>query len=171
MSLPRHQLGDGETVLVHSRTHPKALVVPAVVGLLIVAIAAVASVYAPYVPAGWRTPAGWTLAAALVLAAVAFVLAPTLRWATTTYSVTTRRIITRRGIITRTGHDLPISRINDVTYTRDLLDRVLGCGTLVLTTAAEVPVRLYDIPDVEAVHVTVADLLFGTPAPTTKAAD
>lgn len=160
MALSPRLLGDGETVLVHTRTHAKALAGPALILIALLIVAGLGAAYADVVPGSWRTPAGWTLGIALLLAAVALVLVPVLRWATTTYTVTTRRIITRRGLITRTGHDLPITRINDVSYTRDLLDRMLGCGTLVLTTASEVPVRLYDIPDVEAVHLRVADLLF-----------
>jgi hypothetical protein len=38
---------------------------------------------------------------------------------------------------------------------------MLGCGTLMLTTAAEQPVVLTDIPDVERVHVVMTELLFG----------
>jgi len=91
-----------------------------------------------------------------------WVVLPFLRWLTTTYTVTDRRIITRRGIITKTGHDLPLTRINNVAYERGLIDRILGCGTLVLTTAAEEPVTLNDIPDVERVHVVMTEILFGS---------
>ena len=99
---------------------------------------------------------------ALAAAALAaWVVAPYLRWLTTTYTLTDRRIITRRGILHKSGHDLPLSRINNVAYERSLLDRMLGCGTLILTTAAEAPVALHDIPDVEGVHVLMTELLFG----------
>mgnify|MGYP001296184206 CR=1 FL=1 len=164
MALSPRLLGDGEGVVAHMRTHVKALVAPV---LALVVIAALAGVAGWFVPVDWRGY-GWpALAVAAAVAVVAFVAVPTLRWATTTYTVTDHRIITRRGIITRVGHDLPITRINDVSYRRGLLDRLLGCGTLVLTTAAEDPVYLRDIPDVEAVHVLVANLLFdeGHPDP------
>jgi uncharacterized membrane protein YdbT with pleckstrin-like domain len=97
-----------------------------------------------------------------VTAIVVFgVVVPFLKWLTTTYTFTDRRIITRRGIINQTGHDLPLTRINNVAYERSLTDRMLGCGTLMLTTAAEQPVVLTDIPDVERVHVVMTELLFG----------
>ena len=81
--------------------------------------------------------------------------------------MTTRRIITRRGLITRTGHDLPLNRINDVTYERGLLDRILGCGTLVLSTAADDPLTLPDVPHVEQVHLQMTEVLFGSQSTST----
>ena len=86
---------------------------------------------------------------------------PFLRWMTTTYTVTNRRLITRRGIITRSGRDIPLFRINDVAYEKGLLDRLLGCGTLVISDATEkAGVELTDIPNVEQVHLQISDLLF-----------
>ncbi len=37
---------------------------------------------------------------------------------------------------------------------------MLGCGTLILETAAGQPLLLPDVPDVERVHVTITELLF-----------
>ena len=65
-----------------------------------------------------------------------FVLRPFLIWLTATYTITTRRLITRHGVITRRGHDIPLSRISDVAYEKDLIDRLLGCGTLVISDAS-----------------------------------
>lgn len=171
MAISSRLLGDGEAVVVHTRTHPKVLLAPLLLLTVMLVVAVLAAVYSGYVPDSWRTPAGWTLAILLLVAAVALVLIPALRWVSTTYTVTNRRIITRRGLITRTGHDLPISRINDVSYEHDLLDRMLGCGTLILTTASEAPVLLYDIPRVERVHLKIADLLFTGGDPNPKAVD
>jgi uncharacterized membrane protein YdbT with pleckstrin-like domain len=74
--------------------------------------------------------------------------------------VTNRRLITRRGIITRHGHDLPLRRINDVAYERQLVDRLLGCGTLVISAASEQgQIRLPDVPNVEQMHLRITELL------------
>ena len=90
------------------------------------------------------------------------VVRPFLRWLTTTYTVTNRRLITRTGILTRRGHDIPLPRISDVAYEHGLVDRMLGCGTLVVSDASEHgPVRLPDIPHVEQVQLAISDLLFG----------
>ena len=95
-----------------------------------------------------------------VVLVVWLVLIPFLKWVTSTYTVTDRRIITRRGILNKTGHDLPLRRINNVNYERSLTDRILGCGTLVLETAAGQPLVLHDLPRVERVHVLINNLLF-----------
>jgi membrane protein YdbS with pleckstrin-like domain len=45
---------------------------------------------------------------------------------------------------------------------RSLLDRVFGCGTLNVQTAGEAgTVSLVDVPEVEQVHQTMTELLFG----------
>ena len=40
------------------------------------------------------------------------------------------------------------------------MDRMFGCGTLTLLTAAEDPLTLRDVPSVEKVHTVIADLIF-----------
>ena len=88
------------------------------------------------------------------------VIRPWLLWLTTTYTVTNRRIITRKGILNRTGHDFPMRSINNVNTEISLMDRMFGCGTLILLTAAEDPLTLHDVPSVEKVHTVIADLIF-----------
>jgi uncharacterized membrane protein YdbT with pleckstrin-like domain len=161
MGLPPELLGAGEVVVLSLRTHVKALFMPAVV-LVLVAIAIGVSFALPTNVQPW---ANWVILAVGVLALIFWVLVPFLRWSTTTYTFTNRRIITRRGIINKSGHDLPLTRIVNVAYSRDLSDRIFGCGTLSLTTAADEPVTLDDIPDVERVHVMMTELLFGGDPP------
>lgn len=158
MSLPRKVLGADEDVILHLRTHGKDLVLP-VLGLLVLAAATWAGM--AFMPQGWLPVGPWALGIIVGIFIVFVVVIPYLRWRTTTYTLTDRRVITRRGIIHKSGHDIPLSRINNVTYDRSLMDRILGCGTLTLTTAAEEPVTLIDVPDVERVHVVMTELLFG----------
>ena len=58
-------------------------------------------------------------------------LLPFLRWWTTVYVLTDRRLILREGLIARSGRDIPLGRINDVSFSHTAIERVLGCGTLV----------------------------------------
>lgn len=149
------------------RTHIKALIWPAVVVLLVAIGTGIAFAWVPASQLFW---AGWVITGIAVVLLVIGALVPFLRWWTATYTFTTRRIITRHGIITKRGHDLPLSRIANVAYEQSLTDRMFGCGTLQLTTSAEEPVTLNDIPDVERVHVVMTELLFNgshtTPGPT-----
>ena len=101
---------------------------------------------------------GWGVG---VLVILAFVVWPFLNWLASTYTVTTRRLITRHGVFTRTGHDIPLNRISDVSYERDVIDRMLGCGTLVVSDASEVGrVALPDVPRVEQLQLKISELLY-----------
>ena len=155
MGISKKLLSDGEHVVLSVRTHPKALIGP--VALLIVVVAGV-------ITAAMLQPEAIVMIAAAVVAVLAvllWVVVPFLRWVTSTYTVTNRRLITRHGIITRTGRDIPLFRINDVAYEKGLLDRILGCGTLVISDATEkAGVVLPDVPNVEQVHLQISDLLF-----------
>lgn len=157
MAISKDQLGQDENIVLSVRTHGKALIVPAIILIVLGALLGLAIAFFPANMQPWATYA--SIGVALILF-VWLVLLPFLRWVTSTYTITDRRIITRRGIINKTGHDLPLRRINNVNYERSLLDRMLGCGTLVLETAAGQPLVLPDVPGVERVHVTITELLF-----------
>jgi uncharacterized membrane protein YdbT with pleckstrin-like domain len=159
VALPAKLLSADEHVVIHTRTHVKAMILPA---LAFVLIAAAVGVGAALIPREAR-PIGQFAIALLGLAlAIWLVLLPFLRWRTTTYTITNRRLITRSGILNKVGKDLPLNRINEVSYERSLLDRILGCGSLNVQTAAEDGmVVLRDVPDVEHVSREITHLLFG----------
>lgn len=159
MAISRKLLNADESVVVSTRTHVKALVGPL---LLLILLAAVAGVVTSFTSgAGAAKPlldvVIWGLAALLAALSVGRRF---LEWLTTTYTVTDQRLITRTGILTRRGHDIPLTRISDVAYERGVVDRVLGCGTLLVSVASEQRVTLDDIPHVEQVHLRIQDLLF-----------
>ena len=102
MGLPPKLLGADEYEVIHTRTHAKALVGPALV--LIVLGAAVGAGVA-LVPTEFR-PVGQVAVAALGAIPLWFwVVLPFLRWRTTTYTITNRRLITRSGILNKIGKD------------------------------------------------------------------
>jgi uncharacterized membrane protein YdbT with pleckstrin-like domain len=163
VAISRRLLNDDEHVVVSTRTHVKALLVPA---LWLILVAAVAGYLASF-PAGKAAVLLQVVVWGLAFLVVCWlVLMPFLRWLTTTYTVTNRRLITRTGVLSRRGHDIPLARINDVVYEHGLVDRVFGCGTLVISDASERgSVELHDIPQVERVHLQISDLLFTDTAP------
>lgn len=159
MGLPSKLLGTSECEVLHTRTHALALIGPAAV---LIVLAAVIGAGLALVPSGAR-PVGQFGVGLLGLGLISWwVFVPYLRWRTTTYTLTDRRLILRRGVLTRTSLDLPLDRINDVASDRSLLDRVFGCGTLNVQTAAEAGVVvLRNVPDVKQVHAEITELLFG----------
>jgi uncharacterized membrane protein YdbT with pleckstrin-like domain len=100
------------------------------------------------------------VAAVAILAVMLWLIVPVLRWRTTTYELTTRRMRVRSGIVTRQGRDIPLARINDVSFEKGLLDRLLGSGRLVVESAGEHgQILLNDIPRVEFTQATLFRLV------------
>jgi uncharacterized membrane protein YdbT with pleckstrin-like domain len=154
VAISQKLLTDGESVVVDTRTHPKALIVP---GLILVVALALAIFLDRKIGNGFVSLLVWIVALVVI---VWWVLRPFLDWLTSTYTVTSKRLITREGIISRKGHDIPLMRISDVAFDQGIVDRMLGCGTLVVSDAStHGSVRLNDIPRVESVQRTLSDLL------------
>lgn len=153
MAISQKHLAPDETVIVAMRTHIKALLLPTLILLVTAGAAGFAVAWS-----SWKV-LDWIIVGLAVAVVIVWVVAPYLRWLTTEYAVTNRRLITRSGIFTRRGHDIPMPRISDVASERHLIDRLLGCGTLVLADASEQRVRLHDIPNVESVMLQISHLI------------
>jgi len=150
------KLTDGETVIVDTRTHWKAILWPAIVLIVTLAAATYLTTLVGNKYARWLV---WIIAVGVL---VVWSVKPFLEWLTATYTITTKRLITREGLIARRGHDIPLLRISDVAYDMGPIDRMLGCGTLVISDAStHGQVELHDIPDVEQVQHQLMDLLGG----------
>ncbi len=159
MAISPKLLGDDERVVMSMRTHWKVVVGPV---LLMLVLVAAAVVLVAVIPGGeYQQWIRIAIGAAALLAVLVFGLWPLLNWLASTYAVTDRRLITRHGVITRTGRDIPLTRINDVSSERGVLDRILRCGTLVIWSAGEQgKVVLNDVPRVEDVQRTLAELVY-----------
>jgi membrane protein YdbS with pleckstrin-like domain len=161
MGISPKLLGEGEHVIVATREHWKAIIFPI---FMLIVTAAVTGFLLAVLPDG---SAGdilmWLVLAAAVVVLVWFVLRPLVLWLSSSYTVTNRRLINRTGIITRRGVDIPLFRINDVRYEKGPIDRLLGCGTLIISASSDFGVStLRDVPDVEQLQLTITELLFGT---------
>lgn len=157
MGLPTKYLGKDEVIIRHMHSHVKELFLAIILGILLIIAVIAAFVFLPESVNPWGP---WVVVGLAVILAILKVFIPWLKWITDTYTITSRRIITRTGIIAKNGHDIPLARISNVAYEHDLIDRIFGCGTLILETSADNPLRLHDIPKVEQVHVELTELLF-----------
>jgi uncharacterized membrane protein YdbT with pleckstrin-like domain len=138
--------------------HWKTLIRPLLVAVLVVAAALIAEVLIPSNSAA--AVERLVVAAIAILAVMLWLIVPVLRWRTTTYELTTRRLRVRSGIVTRHGRDIPLARINDVSFEKGLLDRLLGSGRLVVESAGEHgQILLDDIPRVEFTQATLFRLV------------
>ena len=154
MAFPSNLLNPGEHVVVSTRSHVKALIVPVLVGVLLVVAVVVLSRLTD------STLAGGAAGIVAVLVALWFVVRPAVKWLTTTYTFTNRRFIKRSGLISKEGRTIPLNRISGVDFEIGVVDRLFGCGTLVISDASEQGrVELRDVPRVEEVQRIVAEEL------------
>ena len=138
--------------------HWKTLIRPFAVAVIVIVIALIAEVLIPSNSAA--AVERLVVAAVAILAVMLWLIVPVLRWRTTTYELTTRRMRVRSGIVTRHGRDIPLARINDVSFEKGLLDRLLGSGRLVVESAGEHgQILLDDIPRVEFTQATLFRLV------------
>jgi membrane protein YdbS with pleckstrin-like domain len=135
MGYPAKLLTEGEQIEFETRPHWRSMIGPSIV--LLVTVGLGTYLYA-------ATPDGsmqkWLRWATLLVAAVVLVMwfvKPLLAWLTTQYVFTNRRIITRTGILARSGKDMPLWKLNDVSFHYSVIERLLGCGTLVASSASE----------------------------------
>ena len=156
MGISPRLLGEGEYVVVATRTHVKALLKPALLLIVICLFGGFAAGMVPQEP----PLLVWLIWALGAFAIGRWVVWPFLDWLGASYTVTNHRVVTREGVFTRRGHDIPLRRINDVSYEHGLVDRLLGCGTLVIAAASERgEVVLPDVPSVEQLHLRLTELL------------
>jgi uncharacterized membrane protein YdbT with pleckstrin-like domain len=153
MAYPDELLVEGEQVVVHRHPHWKKIILPVLALLIVAGLGSyLAALVAAQTWSGW----GWAVLVGLCLALVAWLtVIPVIRWRTTHFVVTNRRVLVREGVLTRQGIDIPMSRINSVRFRHNLLERVLGCGTLVIESASDEALEFDDIPDVERVYTAL----------------
>jgi uncharacterized membrane protein YdbT with pleckstrin-like domain len=151
-------LSEGERLVLRLHPHPKVLLGPAAILALILAAAITLLVVLP--PSASHLPVRLAIGGVALVAAVIWAGIPVLRWRTTTYELTNHRLRLREGILSRSGRDFPLIRISDVSFSHGLIDRMLGCGRLVVESAGEHgELVLTEIPRVEKVQGVLFQLV------------
>jgi uncharacterized membrane protein YdbT with pleckstrin-like domain len=158
---PTNLLNEGEHVVVSTRTHVKVLIGALVVLLLTAFVAAFAAAQVnKHLDGTGRTVLLAVIGVLALAIALWYVVRRFVTWYTTTYTFTNRRFIQRAGLIAKEGRTIPLNRISGVDFEIGVIDRLFGCGTLVVSDASEQGrVPLKDIPRVEEVQRVVADEL------------
>ena len=128
MSFPTKLLNDNEDVILDLRPHWSTLARPAasVIGSVIVTFVLII-----YIGGRWPGIAGSVL---ILLALVWFGLRY-LKWTTTNFVVTTDRLVYRVGVIAKHGKEIPLERVNDISFTQSILERIVGTGDLSIESA------------------------------------
>lgn len=148
MGLPKSSLTEDEEIILEFHPHWSTLIATIFWAAVAVVVAVVVIFFIPDGSA--QTLIRLVVAALGVIAVLVVGLLPFLRWATTSYTLTNRRFVMRHGILSRSGRDIPLTRINDVSFQHNLIQRMLRTGTLVVESGGEHgQLVLKNIPRVE----------------------
>ncbi len=144
-------MNQGEEIVLDLHPHWSQLVVPVLVLLVVCGLGGYGFAAAPHGSA--HRIVQWVVLGVAVVLILWFTVLPYLRWLTTRYVLTTDRLILRTGIVARHGRDVPLNRVNDVSFSENLLERLLRSGSLVIESAGERgQITLANVPRVEHVQ-------------------
>lgn len=135
MGLPKSSLTEDEEIVLEFHPHWSTLV-----GMIFWAVVTVivAGVAIFFIPAGSaQTLVRLIIAVVGVLVILVVGLVPFLRWVTTSYTLTNRRFVMRQGILSRSHRDIPLTRVNDVSFQQNLVQRMMGTGALIVESGGE----------------------------------
>jgi uncharacterized membrane protein YdbT with pleckstrin-like domain len=136
MPFPRRLLIPGEQLVLDLRPHPIALAMP----ILATIVGFVAATWL----AAETTLADWLWWVLFLILVVVYVIPKLIAWLTSNFVVTSDRVIHRQGFIAKRSMEIPLEAINDVRFEQGIVDRVVGAGTLVISSASEFGRNTFD---------------------------
>jgi len=78
----------------------------------------------------------WIAIAGIVISAILLV-SRYIQWFTTNFVITSDRIIFRTGVFAKHGIEIPLERVNNVIFHQSVIERILGCGDLLIESGGE----------------------------------
>jgi membrane protein YdbS with pleckstrin-like domain len=132
MALPRKFLNEDEELLAELRPHWIFLFGPLFTSIGVWAALIVLVVL-------WQKAPGWTNYPILIIALIPglWLLGRVVRWRSYVVALTSTRILVRQGIIGRDTVQLRLQRITEVNIRQELIERVLGTGSLIIDVQGE----------------------------------
>jgi uncharacterized membrane protein YdbT with pleckstrin-like domain len=130
VSFPTKLLAQGEEVYLDSKPNWSYLFWPSVFTVIVIA-ACVAVVVL------WASRPGYVnwILLGCGLAALVYFGVQYIGWFTTSFVVTSQRIVYRTGVLRTTGREIPIGRVQDVTYHQTIVERIVRAGSLTVESA------------------------------------
>jgi len=153
VGIPDRFLTEGEEIAIDARPHWIALVWPVTVAVVIVTAAILGMVKIENGTARW---------AIVAVGALLFLFYPVrwfVKWVTSHFVVTNERVIHLRGLIAKGSMDIPLQRINNVRFDQNIIQRLLGAGTLILESAGEHGRQVFEsVRNPEHIQRTISEM-------------
>jgi len=161
MGYPTRLLNDQEVIHVDAHPHWSTLASPAFSLVVLTAFTTYTAVTGEIHRAVVHIPLyGLWIAIAL------FVLIRLARYLTTEFVVTSSRIIDRHGVLSKSSSEIPLERVTNTKLSRNLLERIVGDGDLVVESAGrDGQTVFHDVADPEGVQRLILGLLDAREAP------
>jgi uncharacterized membrane protein YdbT with pleckstrin-like domain len=158
VAFPESILTEGEYVHMHLHPHWREMVRPVVV--LLLGIAAVVAGFLLLPEGDTGEISLYVIGGLALILVLALTVWPWIVWRTQHYIFTNERVILQHGVFNRERRDIPLQRVNDHTMNQTLVDRMFGCGTLVIESAGERgQTTLIDVPKVQRVQSLLYELV------------
>ncbi len=155
MAFPKRLLIQGEQLVLDLRPHWIALVMP-VLGVIAILVV---QYFLYQLNDSWFDDSSFVNMAIGIVAVVAIVAFPVRRfvsWFTSIFAVTSDRVIHREGFIAKRSMEIPLEAINDVRFEQGVIDRMVGAGSLLISSASETGTNTFrDIRHPEEVQRTI----------------
>ena len=136
MPFPKNLLIEGETLVLDLRPHPIQLALPT---LYTIVVTVAAGFLASWIDSPW-----WLWPAIWIVAMLVYPVPRLIRWLTSNFAVTSERVIHRQGWIAKRSMEIPLEAINDVRFEQGIFDRIVGAGTLRISSASEFGTNSFD---------------------------
>ena len=136
MPFPKNLLIEGETLVLDLRPHPIQLALPT---LYTIVVTVAAGFLASWIDSPW-----WLWPAIWIVAMLLYPVPRLIRWLTSNFAVTSERVIHRQGWIAKRSMEIPLEAINDVRFEQGIFDRIVGAGTLRISSASEFGTNSFD---------------------------
>jgi uncharacterized membrane protein YdbT with pleckstrin-like domain len=158
VAFPENILTEDEHVAMHLHPHWREMVRPVLVLLLGVGAVVAGFVWLPDTDTGQLTL--YAIGGVALVLVLWLTVWPWIVWRTQHYIFTNERVILQYGVFNRERRDIPLHRVNDHSMSQTLIDRMFGCGTLVIESAGERgQTTLIDVPKVQRVQSLLYELV------------
>ena len=127
MPFPRRLLNDGEDVVIDLHPHWWFFAGPAL-ATVVLSAGVLLTRNIDWLPVGLL---------ALDVIALLWFVGRYLRWVTTNFVVTTDRLIYRSGVLRKQGREIPLERVNDISFNQSIFERLIRAGDLMIESGGE----------------------------------
>jgi uncharacterized membrane protein YdbT with pleckstrin-like domain len=156
MGFPKRLLADHERLVLDIRPHWIALAGPVLLTIAIIVGEILAFVY---FPDDWPSWTGWAAVGIGVALFLFFAVRALLAWVTSHFVVTSDRLIHRSGWLAKRSMEIPLERVNDVSFNQTVFERIVGAGDLVIESGGEYGQNFFrDIRKPEQVQKTIYEM-------------